>query len=86
MAGTKAGGLHAAATNKQLYGDDFYRKIGSRGGQQKPCKPRGFAANPALARVAGAKGGRLSSRKGVANGQGKAKEYYWKDKDEKFVS
>lgn len=86
MAGTKAGGLHAAATNKQLYGDDFYRKIGSRGGRQKPCKPRGFAANPALARVAGAKGGRLSSRKGVANGQGKVKEYYWKDEDEKFVS
>lgn len=86
MAGTKAGGLHAAATNKQLYGDDFYRKIGSRGGRQKPCKPRGFAANPALARVAGAKGGRLSSRKGVANGQGKVKEYYWKDQDEKFAS
>ena len=72
--------------NKQLYGDDFYKKIGSRGGRQKPCKPRGFAANPALARIAGAKGGRLSSRKGVANGQGKVKEYYWKDQDEKFAS
>lgn len=71
---------------KQLYGDDFYRKIGSKGGQQKPCKPRGFAANLALARIAGAKGGRMSSRKGVTNGQGKVKAYYWKDQDEKFAS
>lgn len=31
-------------------------------------------------------GVRLSSRKGVANGQGKVKEYYWKDQDEKFAS
>ncbi len=28
----------------------------------------------------------MSSRKGVANGQGKVKEYYWKDQDEKFAS
>ena len=44
MAGTKAGGQKAAATNKALHGSDFY------------------AANPALARIAGAKGGRISRR------------------------
>lgn len=86
MSGTRAGGAKAAKMNKQLYGDDFYRKIGSKGGRQKSSKPRGFAAHPELARTAGAKGGRMSSRKGVANGQGKVKEYYWKDQDEKFAS
>lgn len=89
MAGTKAGGLKAAKMNKQLYGDDFYRKIGSKGGQQKPCKPRGFAANPALARIAGAKGGRASRRTGILNGQGKTngeKNYVWKGDEDGFAS
>lgn len=74
---------------KQLYGDDFYRKIGSKGGQQKPCKPRGFAANLALARIAGAKGGRVSRRTGVQNGQGKTsgeKSYVWKGDEDGFAS
>lgn len=84
MAGTKAGGVKAAKMNRKLYGDDFYKKIGSKGGRNGHTG--GFALNPALARVAGAKGGRMSSRKGVANGQGKVKEYYWKDQDEKFAS
>ena len=86
MSGTRIGGAKAAKMNKQLYGDDFYRKIGSKGGRQKSSKPRGFAAHPELAKTAGAKGGRMSSRKGVANGQGEVKEYYWKDPDEKFAS
>ena len=29
MAGTKAGGQKAAATNKALHGSDFYAKIGA---------------------------------------------------------
>lgn len=78
MAGTKAGGLKAAMKNKKLHGDDFYRIIGSKGGQQKPSKPRGFAANKELASIAGAKGGRVSRRTGVTTGQGKEKEYVWK--------
>lgn len=89
MSGTRKGGRRAAATNKQLYGDDFYRKIGSKGGQQKPCKPRGFAANPALARIAGAKGGRASRRTGILNGQGKTngeKNYVWKGDEDGFAS
>ncbi|RYF27876.1 MAG: hypothetical protein EOO17_05605 [Chloroflexi bacterium] len=60
MAGTKAGGQKAAQTNKAKHGSDFYAKIGAKGG--KLGKTGGFAANPELARVAGAKGGRISRR------------------------
>ena len=60
MAGTKAGGQKAAATNKALHGSDFYAKIGAIG--SKKGRTGGFAANPALARIAGAKGGRISRR------------------------
>jgi len=60
MAGTKAGGLKAAATNKAKYGNDFYARIGQKGGRNG--RTGGFAANPALARIAGAKGGRISRR------------------------
>lgn len=60
MAGTKAGGLKAAATNREKYGKEFYSQIGRKGGQNGHTG--GFAANPALARIAGAKGGRISRR------------------------
>lgn len=60
MAGTKAGGMKAAATNKLKYGADFYAKIGQKGGRNG--RTGGFAANRELARIAGAKGGRLSRR------------------------
>lgn len=60
MAGTKAGGLKAAETNKKLYGPGFYARIGAMGG--KLGHTGGFAANPALASIAGAKGGRRSKR------------------------
>lgn len=60
MAGTKAGGKAAAATNKQKYGVNFYAKIGSKGG--KRGHTGGFYANRELARTAGAEGGRISRR------------------------
>ena len=60
MAGTKAGGRAAAATNKAKYGADFYAKIGASGG--KKGRTGGFFANRELARTAGAKGGRISRR------------------------
>jgi general stress protein YciG len=60
MAGTKAGGMKAAAKNL-LKDPDFYAKIGAKGG--KNGTTGGFAANPELARIAGAKGGRISRRK-----------------------
>jgi uncharacterized protein len=65
MAGTKAGGKAAAATNKAKYGPDFYAKIGAKGGQLG--RTGGFFANRELARLAGQKGGRISRRtKGTA--------------------
>ena len=60
MAGTKAGGVKAASTNKNRHGSDFYAKIGAKGG--KKTGPKGFALNRDLARAAGAKGGRISRR------------------------
>jgi len=60
MAGTKAGGKKAAAKN--LARDPlFYARIGAKGGRNG--NTGGFAANPELARIAGAKGGRISRRK-----------------------
>ena len=60
MAGTHAGGAKAAATNRTKYGADFYARIGAMGG--KIGRTGGFYANRELARVAGAKGGRISRR------------------------
>ncbi len=60
MAGTKAGAAKAALTNKLKYGPEFYANIGRRGG--KNGHTGGFAANPELAKIAGAIGGRKSKR------------------------
>lgn len=60
MAGTIAGGKAAAATNIRKYGPDFYRNIGAMGG--KKGTTGGFFANRELARIAGAKGGKISRR------------------------
>lgn len=71
MAGTKAGGKKAAAKN--LAKDpSFYAKIGARGG--KNGRTGGFASQVVgddgltgaeRARIAGARGGRISRRKKV---------------------
>ena len=63
MAGTKAGGKAAAATNKKKYGSDFYARIGAKGGQKGHTG--GFAAGEEgreRARKYGAIGGRISRR------------------------
>ena len=60
MAGTKAGGLKARETNMAKHGSDFYARIGAKGGRNGHTG--GFAANPELAKRAGAKGGRISRR------------------------
>jgi uncharacterized protein len=60
MAGTIEGGKKAAAKNLQK-DPNFYAKIGKKGGQRGHTG--GFAANPELARIAGAKGGRISRRR-----------------------
>lgn len=72
MSGTLDGGKKAAKTNVERYGKDFYKRIGSKGGRNGygPDYRGGFASNPELARIAGRKGGRISRRTGVKNGQG----------------
>lgn len=60
MAGTRAGGLKAAATNIERYGKDFYEKMGRKGGSNGTTG--GFAANPELASRAGKIGGKKSKR------------------------
>ena len=66
MAGTKSGGKKAAETNMKRHGKNFYREIGRKGGRKGHTG--GFAANPTLAKIAGAKGGRIS-RRGPAKNQ-----------------
>jgi hypothetical protein len=60
MSGTVAGGRKSAQKNIARE-RDFYRRIGSIGGQNGHTG--GFYANRELAKIAGAKGGRIS-RKG----------------------
>lgn len=61
MSGCREGGLKTKA--KLLAKDkDFYRKIGRLGGMAEATEPKGFACHPDLARIAGAKGGRISKR------------------------
>lgn len=60
MTGTVAGGKLAAKTNIERNGEDFYKRIGSKGG--RGGNTGGFYANPEKARLAGQKGGLLSRR------------------------
>ena len=59
MAGTRAGGLAAAAKNR-ANDPTFYHRIGVMGGRKG--RTGGFYANRELARKAGQKGGRISRR------------------------
>ena len=63
MSGSTKGGQLAAKTNKDRYGEDFYKNIGRKGGSTYTDKAKGFAANPALAKEAGRIGG-LKTRRG----------------------
>lgn len=72
MTGTKAGGLKAAKTNYERHGEDFYARIGKKGGMNG--RTGGFFSNKIgkdgltgreRARVAGREGG-LISRRGPA--------------------
>lgn len=70
MVGTKAGGLKAAATNKERYGENWYSRIGKKGGQNGHTG--GFYGDSERARICGAKGGKNSKR-----GPAKKKAEVW---------
>lgn len=64
MGGTRSGGLKAEKTNRRIHGEDFYQRIGKKGGRAYH-EARGFAAMPPeKVSEAGAKGGRVSRREG----------------------
>lgn len=65
----KDSGSKVRKTIEERYGKDYWRKIGSKGGKATGMK--GFALNPELARMAGKKGGKISTRAGIKNGEGK---------------
>lgn len=79
MTGTKAGGKKASLTNKMRHGDDFYQRIGRRGG--KNGHTGGFASNPALAKIAGRKGGSRSRRKSKLEGEKEVIVYLYEAKN-----
>lgn len=60
MAGTKAGAKKAVETNMRRYGNDFYRVIGKKGGENG--NTGGFQADPERARLCGRIGGSMSKR------------------------
>lgn len=69
MPGTKAGGLKARQTNLLRHGEDFYRRIGQKGGRNGHTG--GFNSDKVgkdgltgfeRAKIAGAKGGSVSRR------------------------
>lgn len=62
MSGTSEGAAKTAKTIKAKYGEDYYEKIGSKGGAQNRPDTRAFFKNRELAREAGSKGGRKSKR------------------------
>lgn len=80
MAGTKEGGRKAKMTNLAKHGEDFYARIGRKGG--KLGTTGGFASEavgadgltgPERAKKAGAKGGHISKRGKAKN---HAKQYH----------
>ena len=85
MSGTKSGGIKAGKTNREKYGHDFYVRIGRKGG--KAGHTGGFAANPALARIAGKKGGRVSRRSvGIHSGNTTLKSLISQCNNRKYAS
>lgn len=70
MSGTREGAAKAALTNKKKHGEDFYKRIGSKGGRNGTTG--GFASDKVgedgltgrqRAKLAGAIGGHISRRR-----------------------
>lgn len=58
----RAAGLKAKRKIIAEHGSEYYARIGKIGGSKTDTKPKGFEADRALARRAGAKGGAASRR------------------------
>lgn len=56
----RAAGIKARDTILAKHGSQYYARIGKKGGSRTDTRPKGFEADRALARIAGAKGGRAS--------------------------
>ena len=74
MAGTKAGGAKAAATNKERYGEDWFARIGAQGGAAgntggfaSEIRDKNGMTGPERARYYGAIGGKISKRGAAKN-------------------
>lgn len=67
MSGTKIGAAKMVKTVRERFGNDFWKQIGSLGGQAS--NTGGFQKGADATRQAGRLGGRNSSRKGVRNVQ-----------------
>lgn len=81
MAGTKAGAAKAARTNRERYGENFYRQIGSQS-WKNPERSRvtGFAKLPKEVVVElGRKGGQQNKGKKYAK-KNKEQDYYTPEK------
>lgn len=59
----RASGIKARNTIIAKHGENYYARIGKKGGSRTDTKPKGFEADRALARRAGAKGGAASRKK-----------------------
>ena len=67
MTGTKAGGLKTAKTNKLIHGEDYYQRIGRKGGSKTGIK-KGFALmDKERIKECGHKGGSISRRRKAKN-------------------
>ncbi len=65
MPGTRDGGYAAAESNKERYGEDFYKRIGAKGGANGSAG-KGFASMPyEKIAAAGAKGGAALRRRRI---------------------
>lgn len=56
-------GIKARNTILSKHGEQYYARIGKKGGSRTDTKPKGFEADRALARRAGAKGGMAARKK-----------------------
>lgn len=59
----RASGIKARNTIIAKHGENYYARIGKKGGSRTDTAPKGFEADRALARRAGAKGGAASRKK-----------------------